>query len=119
MIKHIVLWRLKDHALGASKQDNAEKLKALLEALRDTVKEIKYLEVGINAQAAVASGILPPATLAVPFANALPCAADVALYSEFSSWDDLDAYQKHPEHLKVAGFVQEVRLERHVVDYEI
>ncbi len=117
MIKHIVLWRLKDHALGASKQDNAEKLKALLEALRDTVKEIKHLEVGINAQAsaqaAVASGVVDPS-----LRSPAPC-MDVALYSEFSSWDDLDAYQKHPEHLKVAGFVQEVRLERHVVDYEI
>ena len=117
MIKHIVLWRLKDHAMGASKKENAEKLKTLLETLRHTLKEIKYLEVGINADgsphAAVAPGILPPATLAHP------CAADVALYSEFLSWDDLAAYQRHPEHLKVASFVQEIRLERHVVDYEI
>lgn len=113
MIKHIVLWRLKDHALGASKQDNAEKLKALLEALRDTVKEIKHLEVGINAQAAVAPGVVDPS-----LRSPAPC-MDVALYSEFSSWDDLDGYQKHPEHLKVASFVQEIRLERHVVDYEI
>ena len=63
--------------------------------------------------AAVASGVVPLATLAHP------CAADVALYSEFASWDDLAAYQRHPEHLKVASFVQEIRLERHVVDYEI
>lgn len=117
MIKHIVLWRLKDHAMGTSKKENAEKLKSLLEALRDTINEIKHLEVGINAEAAphtaVAHGIVPPATLAHP------CAADVALYSEFASWDDLAAYQQHPAHLKVAGFVQEIRLERHVVDYEM
>ena len=100
MIKHIVLWRLKDHAMGASKKENAQKLKSLLEALRDTIKEIKYLEVGINAKV-------------------LPHTADVALYSEFASWDALAAYQQHPAHLKVAGFVQEIRLERHVVDYEI
>ena len=68
--------------------------------MRDTLKEIKHLEVGINAEAS-------------------PHTADVALYSEFASWDDLAAYQKHPEHLKVADFVQEIRLERHVVDYEI
>ena len=100
MIKHIVLWRLKDDAMGASKKENAEKLKSLLEALRDTIKEIKHLEVGINAEAS-------------------PHMADVALYSEFVSWDDLGAYQQHPAHLKVAGFVQEIRLERHVVDYEM
>ncbi len=148
MIKHIVLWRLKDHAMGASKSENAEKLKALLESLRDNLTEIKHLEVGINVyaqeaplHAAVAHGIVNPSlrspapcrdaqvspeaggrkrpTLAEPFASALPCAADVALYSEFSTWDDLEAYQKHPEHLKVVSFVQEIRLERHVVDYEI
>ena len=147
MIKHIVLWRLKDHAMGASKNENAKKLKALLESLRDNLKEIKHLEVGINVyaqeaplHAAVAHGIVNPSlrspapcrdaqvspeaggrkrpTLAEPFASALPCAADVALYSEFSTWDDLEAYQKHPEHLKVVSFVQEIRLERHVVDYE-
>lgn len=89
--------------MGASKKENAEKLKALLEALRDTLKEIKYLEVGINAGAGDVS----------------PQAVDVALYSEFATWDDLEAYQKHPEHLKVAAFVQEVRLDRHVVDYEM
>ncbi len=100
MIKHIVLWRLKDHAMGTSKNENAEKLKSLLEALRDTIKEIKHLEVGINADAA-------------------PHTADMVLYSEFASWDDLAAYQQHPAHLKVAGFVQEIRLERHVVDYEM
>ena len=145
MIKHIVLWRLKDHAMGASKKENAEKLKSLLEALRDTIKEIKHLEVGINAEAAphtavahgvVESSLRSPApcmdaqvspeagcrerpSLAEHFACALPCAADVALYSEFASWDALAAYQQHPAHLKVAGFVQEIRLERHVVDYEI
>ncbi len=165
MIKHIVLWRLKDHAMGASKNENAKKLKALLESLRDNLREIKHLEVGINVyvqeaplHAAVAHGIVNPSlrspapcrdaqvspeaggrkrpTLAEPFASALPCAAvahgivppatladpcaaDVALYSEFSTWDDLEAYQKHPEHLKVVSFVQEIRLERHVVDYEI
>jgi Stress responsive A/B Barrel Domain len=103
VIKHIVLWRLKDHALGASKRQNAEKLKVLLEALRDNLPEIKHLEVGVHACAA----------------DAASHSADVALYSEFASWDDLEAYQKHPEHLKVAGFVQEIRLDRHVVDYEV
>ena len=103
MIKHIVLWRLKDHAMGASKSENAGKLKALLETLRSTVKEIKHLEVGINTN--------------VPGVS--PHGADVALYSEFATWNDLEAYQKHPEHLKVVGFVQEIRLERYVVDYEI
>jgi hypothetical protein len=33
--------------------------------------------------------------------------------------DDLEAYQKHPDHVKISEFVNEIRLERRVVDYEI
>lgn len=89
--------------MGASKKENAEKLKVLLEGLCQTIEEIKHLEVGINARVAETS----------------PPMADVSLYSEFASWSDLEAYQKHPQHLDVANFVQEIRLDRHVVDYEV
>jgi len=100
MVKHIVMWRLKDFANGASKEENARKLKIYLESLRDKISEIKYIEVGINV-------------------NSSEAASDVVLYSEFDSLDTLDAYQKHPEHIKIAGFVNEVRSERRVVDYEV
>ncbi len=32
MLKHIVMWQLKDHAEGADKASNAAKMKALLDA---------------------------------------------------------------------------------------
>ena len=100
MIKHIVFWRLKDSALGKSKLDNSRELKAVLEGLKDKIDTIKEIEVGINV-------------------NNSEAAYDVALYSEFDSPRDLETYQKHPEHVKVAGFVNEIREERAVVDYEI
>ena len=43
---------------------------------------------------------------------------DVVLYSEFETWDDLDLYKKHPEHVKIAEFIGKVRIERKFVDYE-
>ena len=43
MIKHIVMWRLKDHAMGTSKSENAGKLKALLEALSAKKENINKL----------------------------------------------------------------------------
>jgi len=99
MIKHIVMWRLKDFAAGASKEENAMKLKETLEALDGVIDEIISIEVGIN------------------FNNS-PVAFDVVLYSEFEDREGLEAYQKHPEHLKIVDFVGEIRTDRAVVDYE-
>ncbi len=99
MIKHIVMWRLKDYANGASKEENAKKLKSSLESIKDEINEIKHIEVGIDI-------------------NRSDAAFDVVLYSEFDSVEDLQAYQNHPEHMKIVGFANEIRSERAVVDYE-
>ena len=45
MIKHIVMWRLKDHAEGADKSENAVKMKALLDTCSDVVPGIHTFEV--------------------------------------------------------------------------
>ena len=100
MIKHIVMWRLKEFADDRGKEENAKKLQSHLESLKSKIKEIKHIEVGIN----------------ITISDA---ASDVVLYSEFDSMDDLEAYQRHPEHMKIVDFVSEVRLERRVADYEI
>ena len=100
MIKHIVMWRLKEFANGVNKEENTRKLKSHLESLKSKIKEIKRIEVGINIKSSDA-------------------ASDVVLYSEFDSMDDLEAYQRHPEHMKVVDFVNEIRLERRVVDYKV
>ena len=99
MIKHIVLWKLKDSVDGHSKKELASQLKSALEGLHGKIAEIQVLEVGINY-------------------NPADTASDVSLYSEFKSQADLDAYQKHPEHLKVVELVKKVTMERRVSDYE-
>ena len=100
MIKHIVMWKLKDTARGVSKDKNALELKSILEDLKHKISVIKQIEVGIDF-------------------NKSAAAFDVVLYLEFDSKEDLQAYQKHPEHVKVVDFVNEIRDERAVVDYEI
>ena len=45
MIKHIVMWRLKDHAEGADKSENAQKMKALLDACANVVPGMHAFEV--------------------------------------------------------------------------
>ena len=100
MIKHIVMWQLKDHAEGADKATNAIKMKALLDACADIVPGILKLEVAI-AQAG------------------LEATYDVILYSEFESVAALDAYQNHPQHLALKPFVGAIRLARQCMDYEV
>ena len=100
MIKHIVMWTLKDEAAGGTKEQNAMKLKSSLEALVDVIDTLKSAEVGINFHPS-------------------PAAFDVVLYSEFDDRAGLEAYQKHPEHLKIVDFVGEIRSGSAVVDYEV
>ncbi len=100
MIKHIVLWRLKDQAEGADSAENAKKIVQALGTLKSKINEIVDLEAGINY-------------------NETAAAYDVALYSVFKTKADLDIYQKHPEHVNVAQMVSKLVSERAVVDYEI
>lgn len=99
MIKHIVLWKLKDFAEGAPKQQNVLKVKALLEDMRGKIPGMVKLEVGLNFETS-------------------DSASDISLYSEFESRETLDAYQTHPLHMQVKHFLPRVRSERRVVDYE-
>lgn len=101
MIKHIVFFRLADNAEGKSREENAVLIKKELENLRNLVPEIKMIEVGINCP------------------NAPKTDYDIALYTEFDSFDDLDAYQEHPEHKKVAAYIGKVKTSRAAVDYEV
>lgn len=100
MIKHIVMWKLKDEAEGNSKAENAKIIKDSLENLKGKIKEIIDLEVGIDV-------------------NKSEQAYDVVLYSTFNSLEDLDSYQKNPDHVKVGSFVKKAANSRVVVDYEV
>lgn len=48
MLKHIVMWKLKEFAEGKTKAENALIMKESLERLVGIVPEIKSLQVGIN-----------------------------------------------------------------------
>lgn len=99
MLKHIVMWVLKDEAEGATKAENAQKMKDMLEGLVGKVPGPVELEVGIN--------IDPEGGV-----------SDVALYTIFKDVEGLKGYAVHPEHLKVVDFIKKVAAERRCVDYE-
>jgi len=100
MVRHIVMWRLKEEAEGHLKWDNARKVKSLLEGLKGKIPGLLRLDVGIDFSRADSS-------------------ADLVLFSEFENRAALDDYQRHPEHLKVAAFIGQVRTDRFLVDYEV
>lgn len=99
MLKHVVMWRLKDEAEGADRATNARRVKTALESLRGRIPGLVHLEVGIDVERSSA-------------------AYDVVLVSEFEGAAALAAYQVHPDHVKVAELIGRVRSERAVVDYE-
>jgi heme-degrading monooxygenase HmoA len=100
MIKHIVMWKLKEHAEGADKLANAREMKRRLDECAAIVPGIRTFEV----------------TLAQP---GLEATYDVVLYSEFDSREALQAYIDHPTHKAVVPFIGAVREGRQCMDYEV
>jgi quinol monooxygenase YgiN len=100
VIKHIVMWKLKDHAEGADKASNLRKMKELLDGCANVVPGILKFE-------------------AVPAQPGLEATYDIVLYSEFESRAALDAYQEHPDHVAIKPFIGAVREARQCTDYEI
>ena len=91
MIKHIVLFTLKDPA-------NAPKVKALLDSCKDIVPGIREFEAGIKTEG-------------------LEATADVVLVSTFDDAAALAAYQLHPHHQGVVAQIREMASGRQVLDY--
>lgn len=92
MIKHVVVWKLKEE----NKAENAKKLKEMLDALPPIISEIKSFQVGINENDGD---------------------HDAILISEFESYEALKAYDGHPEHQKCRTFIRSVAESRVAVDF--
>lgn len=99
MVKHIVLFKLKDEAPAEARLAAMNAFKAAIEALPDKIPFIRSIEVGLN--------INPAETWSI------------ALYSEFDSLDDVRRYAVHPDHVAAGKLLAEVRESRACVDYEL
>lgn len=99
MIKHIVMWRLKEVAHGNTAGENALLMKQRLEALRGRISGMISIEVGLDFSRTEGS-------------------SDIVLYTEFIDRRALEGYQDHPEHMVLAPFIVGACSERRVVDYE-
>jgi hypothetical protein len=99
MIKHVVMWRLKDAGDPVRQREQALSVKKALEGLAGRIPELLAIEVGIDV-------------------SRDPNSADLVLYSEFKDRAGLETYMAHPAHQVVAKNVREIAVERRMVDYE-
>jgi hypothetical protein len=99
MLRHIVMWKLKEQAEGASREDNVARAKALLMACARLDPGIVHFDVG-TAQAG------------------LECTYDLVLDSTFRDQAALLAYQNHPQHVAIKPFMKAVVEARQCMDYE-
>lgn len=99
MIKHVVMWKLKESAEGNDSHRNKELMKEKLLGLKQKIEQIDSMEVGFNF-------------------NPSDAAYDVLLISTHKTKAALAEYAAHPDHQEVAGFVGKVVESRKVVDFE-
>ena len=94
MVKHIVLYTLKD---GVEKEKAVEIIRSVLEPLVGVIPGLMHLEI----RSAYQGGM------------------DYALYSEFESAEALKNYANHPAHLEAKTHFWEFLDNRYCADYEL
>jgi hypothetical protein len=100
MIRHIIMFKLKDFESKEIKNQKLTQLKKMIDELGNQIGEIVSIQAGINF-------------------SSRDVAYDLVLLSTFKSRDDLQLYSAHPEHQKVVEFLKEIKLSSAVVDYYI
>lgn len=98
MIKHTVLWKLREFDTAAERREAVSFIKTGLESLVGVVPGLISAQVG---------------------ENFTPGAMDLALFAELESKNALDHYQNHPAHLKIKEFVHSAVTQRYACDWEI
>ena len=97
MVKHIILWKLKDEF---NNPEHKQLMKTKLEELNGKIEGLIKLELQIDSLAS---------------SN-----CDVMLYSEFESEQSLKDYAIHPDHVYVAdNFVRPCAQTRLCIDFEV
>lgn len=94
MLKHIVMYKLKDNSAQAKK-----KLVDTFMSMKGKIKVLKGIESGAD----------------VLFSER---SFDVALICTFDNINDLDVYQNDPIHLEVKKYVHSVKESAYSVDFE-
>ncbi|MBR0141382.1 MAG: Dabb family protein [Ruminococcus sp.] len=98
MIKHIVMFKLKD--TDKSAYENALEAKKRFENVIANVETLKKGELVINSEKAPQDNYT------------------ISLICDFEDIDGLNKYQVHPAHVEFAKFIGTVKTDRACIDYE-
>lgn len=98
MVKHIVLFKLKETLSEEEKKDVMNRFKVAIEALPEKIDFIRQVFVGLNCNAAEQW--------------------DICLESTFDTLEDVKAYSVHPAHVAAAAVIKDAKADRACADYE-
>lgn len=101
MVKHIILWRLREDLTAEEKENVKKDIKAGLEGLAGRIPGLLDIRVNVDGRLETSN-------------------ADVMLDSTLESEEALKGYAVHPEHVAVAnGKVRPYTVQRSCLDFEI
>lgn len=100
MIKHIVMFKLKEEANGKSAKENLDKALKLLKNFEQEIPSLVHFEVRTNSPEAPESNY------------------ELALVCDFNDIAGLNEYQVHPVHKNFGAYITPVRESRACIDYE-
>lgn len=100
MIRHIVMFKLKDFNLESEKMAAAALVKKRLDELPSMINEIRHYEAGIDIRK-------------------LNWSYDIILTMDFDTLADLETYIIHPDHKKFIEFNKDFSVDKVCIDYEI
>ncbi len=101
MIRHIVMFTIKEYAEGKTKEENLQEILSRLQGFENQIPVLRKFDVVINDQKADQSNY------------------DFALICDFDNLEDLDRYQTHPVHKEFGAFLVKVKENRACIDYVI
>ena len=99
MIRHLVMFKLREFSTPEEKMKAAETVRTELSTMKKKIPEIQEFEVGINFTVDDA-------------------AYDLVINSSFSTKEDLKTYQVHPDHQAFILFNKNYSAKKVVLDYE-
>jgi hypothetical protein len=100
MVKHIVLWTLKNRENQQNREETAAAIKQRIEGMRGRIPGLLHIEGGVDFTRSADSW-------------------DVALYAELESREALAGYHVHPAHEEFKAFIGPRRAQRSLIDYEV
>lgn len=99
MVRHIVMFKLKEFPMEEEKQSKMQEIETRLESLKDKIDVLRFIHVDFN---------INPAEK-----------WDIILTTEMNTLEDVNTYSNHPEHVAVAkDIIGPAKIDRACVDYQ-